>query len=174
MPSTVTVTSWFTPFCPGHSILPRQHPQFRSTSTTKDSPEAGLVSLNKIQTNNLPRSHGFTTHWYDCLPEDDKRRAQRHESSLSFPPHLWAGEVIKWEIFQPKPGHQADVSGFIFPLKLVLNAILFPIIELKSHASGDTSATLADKSASCRCDQVASFPAASPSSWPRSLLAFEG
>lgn len=59
---TVTVTSWFTPFCPGHSILPRQRPQFRSTSTTKDSPEAWLVSLNKIQTNNLPRSHGFTTH----------------------------------------------------------------------------------------------------------------
>lgn len=59
----LAVTSWFTPFCPGHSILPRQHPQFRSTSRTKDSPEAWLVSLNRIQTNNLPRSHGFTAHW---------------------------------------------------------------------------------------------------------------
>lgn len=53
--------------------------------------------------------------------------------------------------------------GLFSPLKLVLNTILFVIIELRSHASGNTSATLADKSASCRCDQVASFPAAPPS-----------
>lgn len=58
------------------------------------------------------------------------------------------------------------MSQALFPpplLKLVLNTTFFVIIERRSHASGDTSATLADKSASCRCDQVASFPAVSPS-----------
>lgn len=42
-------------------------------------------------------------------------------------------------------------------------AILFMIIGLRSHASGDTAAIFGDESASCRCGQVASFPAASPS-----------
>lgn len=46
---------------------------------------------------------------------------------------------------------------------LVPDAILFMVIGLRSHASGDTAAILGDKSASCRCGQVASFPATSPS-----------
>lgn len=68
----------------------------------------------------------------------------------------------------------ADASGL--PPKLVVNATLLLIIGLRSHANGDAAGTLGDKRASCRCEQVASFPAASPpsSSWPRSLLALEG
>lgn len=77
-----------------------------------------------------------------------------------------SGRYFSWNI-------RPMSHGLFCPLKLVLNAILFMIIQLRSHASGDTAATLAGKS---RCDQVASFPAASPSEliMARSLLAFVG
>lgn len=66
------------------------------------------------------------------------------------------------EIFHMEPD-QADASGLPpLPPKLVVNAILLLIIGPRSHANGDTVGTGGDKSASCRCDQVASFPAASP------------
>lgn len=65
------VPSWrgWPPHYPNHS--------FSNTSTTKDSPESRLVSLNKIQTNNLPHCHRFTAHWQDCLPEDDNKAHEK-------------------------------------------------------------------------------------------------
>lgn len=96
--------------------------------------------------------------------------AQRQESSLIFE----RVESSEMEIFQM----ESDASGLPPPHpKVVVNAILLLIIGLRSHANGDTAGTSGDKRASYRCEQVASFPAASPpssSSWPRSLLASEG
>ena len=123
---TVRVTSWFTPFCPAHSTLSIRPPPFRNTSTPKGSPQAWPVSLNKIQTNNLP-----------CMPQiynpltglPARGRQQRGTTGMNHPHLSLLTSSVKWRwehcISTELELEEISLMSLSFLPKLLLNGCHF-------------------------------------------------